>query len=548
MKYLGEEGEDGDGGGGVTRAFLTHAGTLLAEPHLGLLLPALDGHCQLNTIPGFLSPNSADVDSVWQQPDRWSRFLGRLLAMSVVHECPVGILLAPSFCRQLLDQQPVFEDLRYVPGLNDGATGWYNTLRVLLADRAPDLVRDDPTLLRLDTADLEKALVGLESAMPSRAQQIFEALASHVARAAHSPDQWVGAAYLAACLLKEAKTNTQRKLAMGKARELVDGVATCGHDLPPGMPRALQLLRMAIHLVGAAMCKEDACDLVDVKRIATFWKMEGIEDEPPKRWSEGTIAQVQSWRQVMARGPRRVLSAWRDAAQRRRGLFPRPGQQLMSLQHIDSAAGFHGPRLPPPSLERSLSNVQGPGIHGGEALSAANVQAFAKAVAAKALSENLSPHLEAIVEEFRRIVSQRVRGSLSWEQLQCRISGQRLDPEAFTRAWKEKTTYQACNEDHESIRFWWSYVTELPPTDLLRLFTWCTGFAAIPTTAWKFRINVVDDVGRCPTVNTCMTDDASAANRGVKMPTLYLPAYESKATLTKKMEWAIAGACGIHLH
>merc|ERR1719428_1887612 len=68
MKYAGEEGEDGEGGGGVTRAFLAHAGGILADPQLGLLLPALGGHLQLAPYPGYLVPHSESDGSVMQQP------------------------------------------------------------------------------------------------------------------------------------------------------------------------------------------------------------------------------------------------------------------------------------------------------------------------------------------------------------------------------------------------------------------------------------------------------------------------------------------------
>lgn len=198
------------------------------------------------------------------------------------------------------------------------------------------------------------------------------------------------------------------------------------------------------------------------------------------------------------------------------------------------------------TLARASSRVGGPGL--SDELTMESLEAFADAVARKALSQNLQPHLGQIVEEFRRVVPQRVRQSLAWQQVRDRISGRRLDPEAFVREWRDRTTYQSCSEADESVRLWWGYVSGRTAEELTRLFAWCTGFAAIPVTAWKFQIKVVDDVVRCPSINTCMTDDPSAANRGVKMPTIYLPAYDSQATLARKMEWAIAGASAMHLH
>jgi len=234
----------------------------------------------------------------------------------------------------------------------------------------------------------------------------------------------------------------------------------------------------------------------------------------------------ESWRFSPPDG---LYNAWADS-----GVFTRPVQV--------------SPPPPPSALAEPPSIVEGPGLDGGGMLSSANVQAFADAVARKALTEDLRPCLDAVVREFGRVVPRVLQRGLSWQQLQELISGQLLDPGAFVRAWRCKTTYQSCQESDPAVSLWWDYVSERPAEDLRQIFSWCTGFAAIPATAWRFQIRTVEDACRCPTVNTCMTDDPSAANRGVKMPTLYLPAYDSKATLARRMEWAIAGASALHLH
>jgi len=231
--------------------------------------------------------------------------------------------------------------------------------------------------------------------------------------------------------------------------------------------------------------------------------------------------------------------------------FAPPDEDYQAWAESGSFARPLPPAAPvevPGGLQRQVSQVEGPGVLAGEALSVDNLQAFAEAVLQKALTGNLQPQLDAVVSEFRRVVPPKIQRSLSWQQVQDRISGQRLDPEAFIEEWRGKTTYQGCGEEDENVKLWWDYVSEHTPAELQRLFSWCTGYAAIPTTAWKFQIKAVDDTARCPTINTCMTDDPSAANRGVKMPTLYLPGYDSKATLAQKMEWAIAGASTMNLH
>jgi len=531
VQYRGEEGEDGEGGGGITRAFLAHAGSLLGDARLGLLLPAPAGHFQLSPIPGFLTPRAADLESVPQQPIRWSRFFGRLLGMAVAHECPLGLLLAPSLCKQLLGQEPSFEDLQFVPGLSEDGAGWYRSLRALLVHRTPELVQDDPTLVRLDAETVDEALRGLEAVMPSRAEQVFQSLAVHVGCSACVPQRWEEAVEISARLLHEANTPAQRDLAVTRTRELLEAVAAvhrrglasglpgapshpdeCGSgllraaeegDLGMALRRALRALRVACRLVRAQSGDEGRIEDL-LKQIL------GVDDEAFE------LSQVASERHA------------HDSPH----VGPRTGQVPSNSPH----------------LGRVLSHVQGPGVLAGEDLTAVNLRAFAEAVARKALSQNLQPHLSLIIEEFQRVVPQRVRQVLSWQQVRDRLCGQRLDPEAFVREWRDRTTYQSCCEADESVRLWWGYVSERTAEELSRLFSWCTGFAAIPVTAWKFQIKVVDDVVRCPTINTCMTDDPSAANRGVKMPTIYLPAYDSQATLAQKMEWAIAGASAMNLH
>lgn len=85
------------------------------------------------------------------------------------------------------------------------------------------------------------------------------------------------------------------------------------------------------------------------------------------------------------------------------------------------------------------------------------------------------------------------------------------------------------------MQCWWAFVAERSAEELPKLFEWCTNYAAVPTTAWKFHIALLDDPNRLPTINTCMTDDRGVANRGVPEPRLHLPPCESKAALAQKM-------------
>jgi len=113
------------------------------------------------------------------EPQAFSRFFGRLLGMSILHEAPLGMLLVPSLCKQLLGMEASFDDLRYVPGLADAdGCGWYTSFRRLLVNRVPaDFVKEAPELERCTTEDVSASLCCLVAEMPSRAQQTVEVMA-----------------------------------------------------------------------------------------------------------------------------------------------------------------------------------------------------------------------------------------------------------------------------------------------------------------------------------------------------------------------------------
>lgn len=550
VKYRGEEGEDGEGGGGVTRTFLTEAGKLLGQASLGLLLPAAGGHLQLSPLLGFLGAEDGDAESVRRRPMRWARFLGRMLGMSVAHECPLGLLLAPSLCKQLLGKEPDFNDLQFVPGLNDGAAGWYGSLRALLAHRAPDLVKDCDTLPRLDDQAVEEALSGLEAEMPSRSKQVFEAMSSSVAASARTPALWEGAVAVARSLLRAADRPPQLRQAARQVRPLLEAVLA-DSDVKND----------------ARLAREGSKDLKNNQRVA----MERVK-APSAALHRGLVALRATWDQVsqssaafpdglelgrLLRAAAEIVPAKEEAVAIPLQAPEGAGERDEDEEEDDEeggesqadTGGEDSDKEPssPPSLCRDASKVvlaeDKPCV-----LSVDSLAEFARALARKAMHTNLQPHLDAVAEEFRSVVPSRTLQGLEWQQLQDRLCGKRLDTRAFVAEWRRRTTYHGCEEADRRVRQWWDHVATRSNEELRRLFAWCTGYAAVPVTAWKFQIQAVDDARRCPTVNTCLTDDPSAANRGVKRPTLYLPDYASQVELARRLEWSVAGACAMLLH
>lgn len=200
------------------------------------------------------------------------------------------------------------------------------------------------------------------------------------------------------------------------------------------------------------------------------------------------------------------------------------------------------------ALKCQVTGVQGEGISEGEALTSSNLSAFAAAVQRTALVDNLQPHLAHVVEEFRKVVPENLLNELTWQQVQERISGKTLAPEAFLALWQEKSAYKLCSENDVPVQLWWEYLRQQSQQELYHLFTWCTGFAAPPATAWKFQIQVVEGTHRFPSINTCLMDEGSPRNRGVKMPTLYLPSYESMDALARHMKLATTGSSSMAMH
>jgi len=568
IRYLGEEGEDGQGGGGVTRAFLSDAGGLLAEPQLGLLLPAPGGHMQLSPLPGFFALGAEDPQSMSSQSERWCRFFGRLLGMAVAHEAPIGVRLAPPLCKQLLGVDPCFEDLQFVPGLNEGGAGWYSSMRNLIGQRSfPSLAKSEASFDRLEEEVVKRSLLGLEALMPSRAQQCFESLALYIGSCVHCPSLWPGCVKVARALLQKAKTKPQRDMVLNEINKLVRGVClrsgkvgedhesaslsleedeetecSCSGALPPELLLDLKSLLALASASSRAAAPKASAELVASGAAALEQLLRPLLQEMASSHvsfhsGEGTGSQT---------ARKRELS---DLAEAGEGI---PSMQP-SKRVKASAAAVEDVEIVDDKDEcdwETSSVVDGFEEDSGDAaeLSIEKLPAFAEAVTHKALIANLQPHLDTIVKEFRSVVPKKLCTSLTWQEVQDRISGKRMDSESFVQEWRERTTYGSCEEKDAVVQLWWEFVSDQLATDLHRLFTWCTGYAAIPTTPWKFHIKVVDDTRRCPTINTCMTDDSSAANRGVKMPTIYLPAYDSKAILAQKMSWSLAGASGMSLY
>lgn len=557
IRYLGEEGEDGQGGGGVTRAFLSDAGSLLAEPQLGLLLPAPGGHMQLSPMPGFFALGAEDLQSMSNQAERWCRFFGRLLGMAVAHEAPIGVRLAPPLCKQLHGVEPCFEDLQFVPGLNEGGAGWYTSIRNMLGQRSfPSLEKSEEAVEHMEEEVVRTSLLGLEAVMPSRAQQSFESLAMHVSGSAHCPSLWEGAAKVARSLLQKARTRPQRDLVLNGIKELVRGVlmraekSRCNTSIGSCSGACVLSSELSSELKSLHGALASAGSGPTLGRFS-----EELAD---------AMAELDRLLQAVLQASDEVSETTGSQSLRKRDLSPAEPELEDGMPSIQPAKRAkpstameeeHTPTSPagPPIDDRNWetsSVVDGFTEDSGvpSELSAEKLPAFAEAVTRKALVSNLQPHLDIIVKEFRSVVPKRLGASLTWQQVQDRISGKRMDSASFVQEWRDRTTYSSCEEKDAAVQLWWEFVSDQLDADLYRLFTWCTGFAAIPVTPWKFQIKVVDDTRRCPTINTCMTDDSSAANRGVKMPTIYLPAYDSKATLAQKISWSLAGASSMSLY
>merc|ERR1712194_862255 len=153
--------------------------------------------------------------------------------MSVAHEGPLGLSLVPSLCKQLLGQDPSFDDLRFAPGLSDGEVGWYHSLRAMFAQ---DTEMTASTSFSMDDEEVEAALFGLKANMPSKAQQTFESLAMFIGSASHLHEQWEVSVRMATRLLRASGTDLQRGIALRAARELFQGIAeACGTVFSQGL-------------------------------------------------------------------------------------------------------------------------------------------------------------------------------------------------------------------------------------------------------------------------------------------------------------------------
>lgn len=405
---------------------------------------------------------------------------------------------------------------------------------------------DSSSEFAMDVDDINSALCGLEASMPSKAQQVFESLTHFVCTVGHSREQWTMAIEIATRLLQKSPTDSHRTIVLRSAKELFESIAQA-HDLtiPQGdassdgmadlcwsgcskrlSKKNIRLLRQQISRYRAAQLPDIPSDIADALRSfgATMRNLQ---------------LQAQAVSEVA-----QLLQQLVGAPDLKPSVMKRPAT-MMSKRSSPPAT-----RLPAEgvALKCQVTGVQGEGISEGEALTSSNLAAFAAAVQRTALVDNLQPHLSHVVEEFRKVVPDNLLNEVTWQEVQERISGKTLAPEAFLALWKEKSAYKLCSENDVPVQLWWEYLRQQSQQELSHLFTWCTGFAAPPATAWKFQIQVIEGTHRFPSINTCLMDEGSPRNRGVKMPTLYLPSYESMDALTRHMKFATTGSTSMAMH
>ncbi len=213
VKYLaldnGENGprlQRGFDAGGLRRDFMGKVGMCLADPGLGLLIPAEAGQLQLSPVPGLLA-SAGKEHLLYQKQEDYCRYLGRLLGASVASDLPLGILLVPSLCKALTNEAIVFDDLKHV--LGSSKAGSWNQLR-----RG---TRRKSSLAYLDTPAVDKVLDGWAFEVESRTVLVFNAMADGLA----SSNLAEGALAIAVNLLRQAQTDQQKVTAIGAASKVL---------------------------------------------------------------------------------------------------------------------------------------------------------------------------------------------------------------------------------------------------------------------------------------------------------------------------------------
>lgn len=569
IQYVsGEVEQVGIDAGGVRRDWLSRLSRQLFNPKFGLVISGFHPNDSVQ-----LSPDPCFAGMTFEDQQRWYLLMGRILGLSVLYGDPLGVALVPSWCKLLLEQEPSFEDIRYV------SKQYYSTFSSLrqLRDKDQDAFR--------------ASLRDLTFTVNSRELMMKEAFERDAGTPPMSPSSARRAR--AAQQRKQAK-NLEQITSMVDLHEALK-VARASQD----RDMLRKLLNLQNHLL--AQQAQSGSTSSSASAISPKFASSRATVIPPKDDDEieDNVAQRVTSSSSSSSGPTSTTSSGAltpnsseplpSAPQRlSRANSQIPVTKRVRLQRNSSSGSAFSSdsesdedvpankrlrRQWPPlvqstigdddededddashgdasesgdvkyggldeddeqRMKRMMSNL----YEGGEMqeITPENFDRYLEMLTYKLLVENVAQQLAFVKRGFHEIVPRKLALMLiNPSELRSLIEG---DRDICVERWRANTVYKGgSEEDTPQLKWFWEYATSLSKEHRQKLLLWATGWRAIGQTGFAHRpftievtsVETPSEEERLPSVATCSFH-------------LWLPKYSSKAQLMRKFNLALEEA------
>ncbi len=506
IQYASEHVEQvGIDAGGVRRDWLSRLSAELFDPKLNLVI---SGYHPKDSVQISPSPEFGGLSE--KEQNKWYRLMGKVIGLSILYGDPLGVALVPSFCKLLLEEEPDFEDIKYV------SKQYYTTLSLMKHLRETDADRFKDALL-----DLTFTVNSRECMMREAFEKDFpnSPMVQRASSSPHSTGSLSSPKASPRIRFNSIRTLSQLSKAMDQARTSQDR----------GLIRKLLLLQNTM-LQNPKQFSASSCSSSLATASTDLPEPPALNDNE----DSGSESSSSTGASTLFGGSLSCSSCSESPINRKRRLSVDTTVSVSSSTTTTTYSGDlkrHCSETPEPTqMKRMMSDL----MDGGDMkhIRPENFDRYLELLTFKLLVENVSSQVAMVKQGFHEVIPRKIAlRLLTPNELQNIVEG---DRKINTDMWKKNTVYKGGDQDTKQVQWFWEYVGSLNMKDRQNLLLWATGWRSIGQNGFANRYftieltNVVTESEnqRLPSVATCGFH-------------LWLPKYSSKEQLAKKFALAM---------